>query len=415
MFLEYGINQHSAMVHISQVNSGIVDLTCPYCGVGLIARKGNIKVHHFAHNGDTCREVATRNDSAFTLPYYDKFDLGLSRDDFEHLKHVAKVEHDFKSIRSSRLRELEEKGFIRNNIFTRSVFSDWQLTHLGGIPFGRTTLNKFAEIQHEQLIMRHNELAETVSKAWKGKRHIWISGHIGDYIIEPQPEMIPAALADLNIYRAQLRRVLSAKLYFLEIEASGNTFYKVGVTSRDLPERIAEVERDLFSHSGKVNIKPLRTLVHRGSIEFYFKHRYAENRFTVGNLTEYFTFDNRKNVLSDLSKLGDYEPDEIELGIINSRPSAIEIEMLEEAENERKRIEIEARRAARQESIRKGMIQAREAGIHVGRPVETDILNKYPQVVEAIQQGIPLRQIVRDTGINRNTIRKVKAAMEGQQ
>jgi hypothetical protein len=35
-------------------------------------------------------------------------------------------------------------------------------------------------------------------------------------------------LADLKIYRAQLRRILVNALYFLEVKADGNCFYKMG-------------------------------------------------------------------------------------------------------------------------------------------------------------------------------------------
>ena len=45
--------------------------------------------------------------------------------------------------------------------------------------------------------------------------------------------------ADLLITLAQLRRILVNSLYFLEVKADGNTFYKIGITTRDLEERIA--------------------------------------------------------------------------------------------------------------------------------------------------------------------------------
>ena len=326
-------------------------------------------------------------------------------------------------------KSLEERGFLRYNDFAYRGSGDWDLTHKGGIPFGKTTLKTFAEIQHEYLTARHNEFTETVRKAWKGivykdiefreRQAAWYKVQLTDaqrYLTLPQPEMIPAALADLNIYRAQLRRVLSAQLYFLEINAGGNTVYKIGVTSRDLSERIVEIEHSLFSHFGAVKIKPLRTFAHRGSIEFYFKHRYKENRFAIGNLTEYFAFDNRKNVLSDLSRLGDYEPDEAEQSIIAGLPPSIEIEMAEEAENERRRIELETRQTHHKNATIQGMQRAKEQGIHVGRPsgtteTEADLLRKYPLVVEAIEQGMPLRQVARYANVSVNTVRKVKNAL----
>ena len=44
------------LVHISQVDSGIAcNCRCPSCGEVLVAKKGNRKIHHFAHyNSDAC-------------------------------------------------------------------------------------------------------------------------------------------------------------------------------------------------------------------------------------------------------------------------------------------------------------------------------------------------------------------------
>jgi hypothetical protein len=42
--------------------------------------------------------------------------------------------------------------------------------------------------------------------------------------------------ADLLIYRAQLRRILVNSLYFLEVKADGNSFYKIGITTRSIEE-----------------------------------------------------------------------------------------------------------------------------------------------------------------------------------
>ena len=47
------------LVHISQVDSGLkCDCVCPACSHPLVARKGNIVVHHFAHyNGAECEHA----------------------------------------------------------------------------------------------------------------------------------------------------------------------------------------------------------------------------------------------------------------------------------------------------------------------------------------------------------------------
>jgi hypothetical protein len=63
-------------------------------------------------------------------------------------------------------------------------------------------------------------------------------------------------------------------LYFLEIVADGQIFHKIGVTCRDIEQRLKEVYRDLNSHFKGVKIEVLGTWQHRGNVELYFKHRY---------------------------------------------------------------------------------------------------------------------------------------------
>ena len=53
MKLPFGKYQDD-LIHISEVQSGRTDLTCPNCGQSLIAKKGKLKEHHFAHDGESC-------------------------------------------------------------------------------------------------------------------------------------------------------------------------------------------------------------------------------------------------------------------------------------------------------------------------------------------------------------------------
>jgi len=64
-------------------------------------------------------------------------------------------------------------------------------------------------------------------------------------------------LAALQIYRVQLRRILVNSLYFLEVKADGNCFYKIGVTTRSIEQRIAEVQRDVRAHYSDVVVNLL--------------------------------------------------------------------------------------------------------------------------------------------------------------
>jgi hypothetical protein len=60
MRLKYGVAPSGELASIDEVARGKTQLTCLYCGGGLTAKKGNIKEHHFAHTGETCKFVSQR-------------------------------------------------------------------------------------------------------------------------------------------------------------------------------------------------------------------------------------------------------------------------------------------------------------------------------------------------------------------
>ena len=112
-------------------------------------------------------------------------------------------------------------------------------------------------------------------------------------------------LTDLKLYRAQLQRILSSSLYFLEIETNIGTLYKIGVTTRPIKDRLAEIKLDLVAHYQTVATKVLGTWSHRGNIELYFKHRYRNFNHPIGSLTEYYKFnaEDTEMVLRDLQQM----------------------------------------------------------------------------------------------------------------
>jgi hypothetical protein len=125
--------------------------------------------------------------------------------------------------------------------------------------------------------------------------------------------------ADLLIYRAQLRRVLVNSLYFLEVKANGNIFYKIGITTRPIEERIAEVQRDVRAHYSNVAVSLLGLWEHRGNVELYFKHRYQPFNYRIGKLTEYFAFPFVKALLQDLCEMKSKVLSDVELDVIGDR------------------------------------------------------------------------------------------------
>jgi len=123
--------------------------------------------------------------------------------------------------------------------------------------------------------------------------------------------------ADLQIHRAQLRRILVNSLYFLEIKADGNTFYKIGITTRSIEERIAEVQRDVKAYYSDLVVNLLGLWEHRGNVELYFKHRYKPFNYRIGKLTEYFAFPFVKPVLQDLYEMESKVLSDVELDVLS--------------------------------------------------------------------------------------------------
>jgi hypothetical protein len=326
------------------------------------------------------------------LPVYENFGLNLSGQDYEMLKHIRVSGSVF---RAAHAKKLEGMGLVRYNSFNRG--GGWELTNLGKIPFGETSLMLFNQVQESIILTRHDELEETALKYHRLKH-----------------EDFNTALFDLRIYRTQLRRILLTSLYFLRVEHAAGTLYKIGVTSRPVDQRIAEIERDLIPLLGAVTIEPLGTWANRGNVELYFKHRYKGHQHSVGALTEYYAFEDVKPVLRDLRRMKPKQLTELEQEIIDGIPSKLEREIAAALEQERKRQAREQRRLA----IKEGMQRVKEQGQAVGRPEGNESLDDFLQkpktraVAAALEQGLSLREAARSAGVAINTVRKVKAVLD---
>ena len=282
MWLKYGVAPSGELAGIDEVGRGKTHLACLYCGGGLTAKKGSVKEHHFAHTGETCKPVSQRiKTKAFpSLPLYDNFTIQLKGEELEQLKVLWKeygaqdyaIPRDLVSFRWQ-LKGLLESGGDRS----------YQFTDLGKIPVGALPLASFNQVQEPLLL----------SELMKLERSVEVAEAAGLSCLDERR-------ADLLIYRAQLRRILVNALYFLEVTTDGHSFYKIGITTRSIEERIAEVERDMRAHYSDVVVNLLGLWEHRGNVELYFKHRYKAFNYRIGKLTEYFAFPDVKAVLNDL-------------------------------------------------------------------------------------------------------------------
>jgi hypothetical protein len=282
MWLKFGVAPDGELTRIDEVVRGKTNLACLYCGGSLTAKKGSVKEHHFAHTGETCKPVSQRiKTKAFpSLPFYDNFSVQLKGEELEQLKVLWKeygaqdygIPKDLVSFRWELKGLLESEGD-----------RTYQFTDLGKIPVGTLPLALFNRVQEPLLLSELASLEGSVE----------IAEAAGLSCLDERR-------ADLLIYRAQLRRILVNSLYFLEVKADDHCFYKIGVTTRSIEERIAEVQRDVRAHYSNVAVSLLGLWEHRGNVELYFKHRYQPFNYRIGKLTEYFAFPNVKAVLNDL-------------------------------------------------------------------------------------------------------------------
>ncbi len=295
MFLTHGLNAYDELVPVEAVPSGRTSLQCPYCRRSLIARKGRVKGWHFAHDGETCREVAQDNDR-ITVPFYDRFDVGLSRRTFETLTAVRAGTY-------GNPKTLEQLGYVEYNQFARGGLGEWQLTTIGRIPFGEATLSAFADFQRERIAQKHAQLMDAIDMAAR-------YDHLDH----------ATAVIDLRLYRAQLARLLSCSLYLMEVTTGdGRALYKIGMTGRTAVERAAEVQAAVRPYLGDVQIRPLRVLAGRGLVERYALHRWRDSQHQVGSMGEFFQLEDRRRLLAEFTRLGDLDPNELEASIINQQ------------------------------------------------------------------------------------------------
>jgi len=303
MWLKFGVARSGELTGIDEVVRGKTQLTCLYCGGSLTAKKGSVKEHHFAHTEETCKPVSQRiKTKAFpSLPLYNNFTIELYGEELEQLKVLWKeygaqnyaISKDLVNFR------WELKGLVES-----SGDRIYQFTDLGKIPVGALPLALFNRVQEPLLL----------SELMKLEGSVEIAEAAGLSCLDERR-------ADLLIYRAQLRRILVNSLYFFEVKADGNIFYKIGVTTRSIEERIAEVQRDVRAHYSDVAVSLLGLWERRGNVELYFKHRYQPFNYRIGKLTEYFAFPDVKLILNDLYGMEAKVLSEVEVDVLNCEQS----------------------------------------------------------------------------------------------
>lgn len=409
MWLRYGVDINNTLVAIEDTRSGKTNLGCPYCGNKLIAKKGRVKQHHFAHNDETCRMVIKREPRDLpTLPLYDAFDIFLTGKELEQLK---KLWHRHKS-HNNGIHSLElMPAFTRENLVKFNQYLNsgvgrgaYQFTDLGKIPVKALSLSRFNFIQEPLILQKLTQLEAAVFS--------------NQGMVLPEPEL-SFCLTDLRIYSAQLRKVLLSTLYYLEVKADRQILYKIGVTTRPISQRLTEIQRDLRSHFQTVAIFVLGTWANRGNVEKYFKYKYSNFNYPIGSLTEYFKLDIEEDAIAvkrDLDSMNPKMLSQLEQEILEGKPSPIEKVLCNQLKQQE--------RALRGKPLAGSPFTEAQTQVgikHIDRIAEAQLAQVFLSspasqlVIDALHQGCSLRQAAETASVPVNTARKVLVVLQKQQ
>lgn len=295
MLLPYALDSSKNWIHIDDVpySGRTFDLVCPFCNNPLIAKKGKILVHHFAHEANqSCRGWS---DMANYIPPYEGYyvaDLSRSQQRVltEILQEYRDQPFDSDNLRSQTLESLAAKRFVEvfyvpylyRNADHRGTTRVAQITPRAKAFAHQLSLVDyaiFAEAEHQRAVKR---LAERE---------------------DPQSRLA------LKMLHVEYQRWQDTKLYLLEIESDTRTFLKIGITTRPINQRISEVKTFLQQQFLHVKIQPLFEIPCIPYLEGYFKSKFAEHRLEIENATEYFhTFDKAYQEMEDLNQLIQVDP-----------------------------------------------------------------------------------------------------------
>jgi hypothetical protein len=427
VWLQVGLNRREQLIHISESPRGdACDLLCPHCNGELTAKKGRKKVHHFAHQTNSCRPHIPRFDFWAT----DVGDTNLPLDLFFY-QHQQQLQEEQTSLCQS-LQQQTENWQRTKTLMAEllTTLADVSKAHRNGNrPANRQRNCEVLEAVQEFLEstsadrgpvpplykVRHSQFDYYWNLCLKpgrwGSEYVWgygiYPGRLWQEELDKDAYIIPAALHEhykgLVAYHRQFNelgdlsreyeafertrlRYATFNFYFLRIELPTGTLYKSGITSRPLHERIAEITRDL-QPLNVLSIEPLAIVEQAGHLEAYFKRKYTTSRQSLsvknGSLTEYFAFstDELETICEALKSLSPQQP---KLQILS-----------------------------RSERIRMGMRRVQQTGKSIGRPKASEQVDaflskpKSQRIVQLLNQGQALREIERQTGYSINTIRKV--------
>ncbi|MCP3699412.1 MAG: hypothetical protein GY920_12775 [Aliivibrio sp.] len=277
MFLTFGSNETNELVSIHAVKSGKTALACPFCKQPLIAKKGAQKEHHFAHAGNTCATSKDAIQSA-QLPTFDTFEL-LTKAEQTYLERRGKYKHKdifyFSSLNAT-VEMLDRLGILEveyheDNAYTERVErvnASLKALNRSFIVNGKPSqaltdiFNAIMPMTGHDLTKEWQELRSAKATSISRKYHqnkldkqrslsqfinaqnFWFDCHY-KRTAYTSPHALP-------LLSAKFEQLNEQHLYLFEFNAVQDDqtiqFYKIGMTTREPAQRLAEVQQMLKPH-----------------------------------------------------------------------------------------------------------------------------------------------------------------------
>lgn len=308
MFLNFGLNENGDFVSIDKVESGKTDLVCPFCNDSLQAKKGKVKEHHFAHLNETCRDSKEAVEKT-NVPLFDTFNI-LTKPEQKYIdrftRYGLKGMFDFEG-RKAAEKSLIQLGLLDETIdYSHSKYSQFieELSHeMPGLVQDNEPSDELKKLF--KIIKKHSNttLIDKSRTALKLNNDYRLNDYnnitdvekfadVQSFWIEKQrlrlslqdPELLP-------LYEKRVEQLNQQSLYLLRCNVvDGESFYKIGMTTRDIEERVDEVKRDLKKHIDLESIDVVNCWNGLGRIERLLHKFYDKKRIKISSYREYFNF-----------------------------------------------------------------------------------------------------------------------------
>lgn len=304
MKIPFGIYKNE-IIHISEVNAPILDVFCPYCKQQLIAKKGRIKRHHFAHKDTSC----TQHFSANFFDLTGRLPLQLPLSVYAQQK-LTTINQYFSRLKT------EQENFQGKEITEKQFFT--QLKKIIA-PFVATehsieVKELFQQIER-YLSFKVAPFPEFHELRWVNYKGNYTDGknHYSAVTIAQKnyEYCYPSILNDtvellknyhqkeydnkeidykIELFQKDLSYFNRFNLYFLAIKVDHRPIFKIGLTARNIEKRMQEIERSLKKYYLNIEMKLIFLEKGLAFLEAFFKQKYAKQQVKIGSFTEYFDF-----------------------------------------------------------------------------------------------------------------------------